>query len=282
MDDAKGEQLEFDDLKLDTAAAGLVGGFPVGFPAEISGNLIPVYINRTGFDRTVINFGGKLLIDALKWFDLELSTNFGLWEYRGQIVYPVSLALNPSAPSNPSSPEQLFDFLDPSVDFDTLDVTCEELGLGYWGIDNTPYAKFHLDLTVRKSFVTVPKRLKTFSLYGGGGFSLHFATPVLSAGLIEEVLAEKLQTTAASVQALGADLLGSDQIMKTVLEEIIAGLSEPKFGMHLVLGTQLKIPVIPVAFYADGKLMIPFGDLDPNLDLNGYGFLANVGVMLKF
>jgi hypothetical protein len=70
--------------------------------------------------------------------------------------------------------------------------------------------------------------------------------------------------------------------MKTVLEEIIAGLSEPKFGIHFVLGTQVKIPVIPVAFYADGKLMIPFGDMDPHVDLNGYGFLANLGIMLKF
>jgi len=156
------------------------------------------------------------------------------------------------------------------------------MGLGYWGVDRTPYVKMNFDLTVKKAFFKIPKKLKTFSLYGGGGVSVHLATPVLSAELIEEALGTKLDQLFTDVATMGAGFLGDDQVMEAVLKEIIAGLTEPKWGMHFVVGTQLKIPVIPLAFYLDGKLMIPFGNLDPYVDLKGYGFLLNAGVMLKF
>jgi hypothetical protein len=276
MDDAEGEQLVFDDITLDASA--VEGPMPSNVPSEIPGNLLPIYVNRTNFDRTVVNFGGKVLVDALKWFDIEGSLNFGLWEYEGQIVYPVSLQFDPNG--TPTSVEALYDMA--SIDFDTLDVNAEALNVPYWGLDNTPYAKLHFDVTVRKSFLTIPKRLKTFSLYAGGGVSLHFATPVLSAPLIEEALGNALDQSFQTVQELGPELLGNEALMDAVLEQITDGLTEPKWGMHLVAGTQLKVPVIPIAFYVDGKLMIPFGQLDPHVDVNGVGFLVNGGVMLKF
>ncbi len=276
MDATMGEQLVFDDLTLDATA--IDGTRPQGVPNAIPGDLLPIYINRSELQRTVVDFGGKFLIDALKWFDIEASMNFGLWEYKGQIVYPTSLEFDPNG--SPTSVDELYDMA--SIGFDTLDVTPEALGIPYWGLDNTPYAKLHFDATIRKSFLTIPKRLKTFSLYAGGGVSLHFATPVLSAALIEEALGSKLEEAFQSVQELGPALLGNEDIMDAVLEEITDGLSEPKWGIHLVAGTQLKIPIIPVAFYVDGKLMIPFGQLDPHVDINGYGFLVNSGIMLKF
>jgi hypothetical protein len=44
----------------------------------------------------------------------------------------------------------------------------------------------------------------------------------------------------------------------------------------------IKIPVIPLGFYIDGKYAIPFGDLDKNAKLKGYGFQVNGGIALAF
>ena len=91
MDNVRNEQLTLSGIKLIATAPDISGTMPTGIPSEIPSTMLPIYINRTGFDRTVINFGGKVVVDAIKWFAIELSTNFGLWEYDGEIVYPTGL-----------------------------------------------------------------------------------------------------------------------------------------------------------------------------------------------
>ncbi|MBD3241653.1 MAG: hypothetical protein GF331_13770 [Chitinivibrionales bacterium] len=276
VDDMRMEQLVFEDIQLE--ASGIGGTTPTGAPAQIPGDLLPIYIDRTDFQRTVVNFGGKILIDALRYFEVEVSTNFGLWEYEGLIIYPRSMQWrNNVSYQDAQSPEDLY-----TIVYDTLAVTTESLDSKYWGLDKTPYAKIHFDATIRKTFLKFPKRLKTLSLYAGGGLSLHFATPVLSAELIENALGDQLDQAFSTVDALGSGFLGNEQIMTAVLDQITAGLSEPKWGIHFVAGTQIKIPVIPIAVYVDGKWMIPFGQMDEYVDVNGHGFLVNGGIMLKF
>jgi len=272
MDDVEHQQLVYDGLRLSTT---LINNPPAGLPAEISDLQLPVYLGRTGFTRTYFDLGGKVLIDALRWFDIEVSTNIGLWEYLAEISYPTGIQGKAGATySAGASPESLFD-----ISYSKLPITCKALGVDYWFFDGTPYVKLHFDATIRKSF---PERFKTLKLYAGGGVSLHLATPIVSAELIEEVLGEKLQASLDSVGALGADLLGNPDVMVAVLEKVVDGLAVPKFGLNIVVGTQIKVPVIPLAFYVDGKLMIPFGQMDEHVDLNGFGFLVNGGVMLKF
>jgi hypothetical protein len=274
MDNVPSEQMTIDNLKL----TGLPMA-PAGFDT-VPSVLLPIYIGRTDFDRTVVNFGDKVLIDAIKWFAIELSANFGMWEYEGVVIYPRTLQFRTNPDPNPDKPGDLFTIA-PS-DFDTLAITCDQLNVKYLGLDKTPYAKLNIDLTVRKNIFAIPKKLKTWSLYAGAGASVNFATPMLSAQLVEDALGKKVERTFDSLTSLGSDFLGDSDVMKAVLDEIVAGLTVPKWGMHILLGTQVKVPVIPLAFYVDGKFMIPFGDLDPYVDLKGYGFLVNAGVMLKF
>jgi hypothetical protein len=66
--------------------------------------------------------------------------------------------------------------------------------------------------------------------------------------------------------------------MKKVLEKIISDLMTPHMGMHLDVGVMLKLPVVPVGFYVDGKYMIMFGELDKNVKLGGNGLLLNGGI----
>ena len=44
----------------------------------------------------------------------------------------------------------------------------------------------------------------------------------------------------------------------------------------------IKIPVIPLGFYVDGRFLIPFDNMDPNVDLGGFGIVLNSGVSLSF
>jgi len=51
--------------------------------------------------------------------------------------------------------------------------------------------------------------------------------------------------------------------------------------MHFDLGASVKVPIIPLGVYVDGKFMIPFGQMDENVDIGGYGLLLNFGLSLS-
>ena len=69
---------------------------------------------------------------------------------------------------------------------------------------------------------------------------------------------------------------------KKIMKKITRNLMIPHWGCHIVAGTMVKLPVIPIGFYLDGKLMIPFDNVDKYTDLGGFGFLLNTGVSLSF
>lgn len=278
MEDTPEEQAVFDGVELDIGA--ISGTNPGGFGATVTGEDLPIYISRTDWTRKPLNIGGKLFVDIFPLIDaVEISGNFGIWEYQGTIMYPTGIDFTNENPLTASSSKDLF-----AVTYDTLDLTLDEFGMDYvGGLTGTPYAKLNLDLTIRKYLVQLPKTLKVLRLYGGAGASVHFATPMLSAGLIEDALGEDLANTFQSVDALGTNVLGNTDVMDKVVKEIIAGLAVPKWGMHIDLGGMVKIPVVPFFVYADGKFMIPFGQMDPNVkELTGAGLLLNLGVGLYF
>jgi len=44
----------------------------------------------------------------------------------------------------------------------------------------------------------------------------------------------------------------------------------------------IKIPVLPVGLYVDGKYIIPFGDMDKKVDIGGTGLSLNTGIAFTF
>jgi hypothetical protein len=279
MNDKTGEQLSFDKLRINTTE--ITGTLPSNLPV-ITGKYLPLYVDRSDWTRTMFNIGGKIYIDAIPKIDaIEISANYGVWEYKGQVRYPKSLQFKNNIPSVPQSPDEIF-----NVVYDTLPITLEEFDLKVPGIKNTPYMKLNLDLTIRKYLLRFPPKLNWFRIHAGGGASLHFATPILSKGLIEDALGDKLNT-AKDITALATDLFGTDskaskEISKAIIEEIMSNMMTPHWGCHVDLGVMLKIPVVPLGFYVDGKFMIPFGKMDKNVDIGGLGMLVNSGVSLNF
>jgi hypothetical protein len=278
MKDKHGEQLSFEKLQIN--ASSISGTAPSNL--TITGKNLPVYIDRSDWTRTNFNIGGKIYIDAIPVIDaIEASANYGIWEYKGQVRYPTSLEFKSNIPANPQSPDEIFNAV-----YDSLPVTLEEFGLKVPGIKYTPYMKLNIDLTIRKYLLRFPPKLHWFRLHAGGGASLHFATPMLSKSLIENALGDKLNS-AKNVAALATDLFGTNssssrEISKAIIEEIMGNMMTPHWGCHIDLGVLLKIPVIPLGIYVDGKFMIPFGKMDESVDIGGLGLLVNSGISLTF
>jgi len=81
---------------------------------------------------------------------------------------------------------------------------------------------------------------------------------------------------------LGQNVFGNIDVMKLVGEEFFKELFTPHSGMHILLGAMVKIPILPLGIYADGKFMIPFDKPDANVELGGAGLFVDGGVALTF
>ncbi|ERP31505.1 hypothetical protein [Chitinivibrio alkaliphilus] len=217
-------------------------------------DLHPAYISIANFERSPINFGGKVYVDPpLVPFAVELSMNFGTWLYDGSISY--------------INPEEILAYGGDSPRDDLYEELVLDDG-SYFGIDETPYGKLHLDLTIKRDM-----RLPIISPQIGIGPSLHFETPVLSADLIEDAVGDidDLQELVQSNPSAARD---------DILDEITDGAKEPKMGMHFLLGLSVSPPVIPLGVYVDGKYHVVFNNDDYETDTNG--LLLNAGLQIGF
>jgi hypothetical protein len=273
MPDKVGEQAILNDLSLNVSSFGSV---PATYTrTTLSGADLPVTINRVNWQRNWFNLGGKIFIDIIPFINTaELSVNYGMWEYDGSITYPTSITFtNPSATNN----QNIKDIA--TINYATTKITSEALGLGNPFVKNTPYAKLQFDFTARKNLLKFPPVINVFKLYGGAGLTLDFATPLLSAAFIEKTLGNTLAAV-HDVGRLSLDLFGqNNDAMVRIGKQFMKELMTPHFGMHLDLGVQFKFPVMPFGIYVDAKYLIPFGDLDKNVDgLKATGILINSGI----
>jgi len=213
---------------------------------------------------SVINFGGKAYIDFIPFIEaIELSCNFGLWQYQSTLHY---LDVENSISSG-------------EAEYKDIDLTLGKLGMKeYIGLDGTPYAKLHFDATVR--WTVLDLWLIKFS--AGGGVSAHLATPLLTGSLIEDALGPALK----DAEATDIDrLLSNPESGEKILNQIIKdAMGKPALGAHAILGVKAKLPVIPVGVYIDGKYMVPFSKFDKDAvgkGVTGYGLLVNAGLSLS-
>ncbi|MGA2506538.1 MAG: hypothetical protein ABSF80_03575 [Chitinispirillaceae bacterium] len=274
MPDKVGEQTALNDLSLNVSSFG--GAPPTGYKSVLSGADLPITINRTNWQRNWFNFGGKIFIDVIPFINTaELSVNYGMWEYNGSITYPTSISFNGHPGTN------IKNIAD--IQYATTEITSEALGLGNPFVKNTPYAKLEFDLTARKDLLKFPPVVKIFKLYGGAGLSLDFATPLLSSAFIEKTLGTTLAAV-HDVNNLQSGLFGqNNDAMVKIGKQFMKDLMTPRMGMHFDLGATIKLPAMPFGIYVDARYLIPFGDLDKNVDdLKATGFCINSGISFSF
>jgi hypothetical protein len=227
-------------------------------------NATPLKMSRANWDRHWLNFGGKLFVDIVPFIDIiELSFNLGVWQYDGEVSYLDVGAIDAAALTSGNLP------------YKSLPLTLDEYDMSYFGLHGTPYAKLQFDASVRKTVLN----LWLIKFNAGAGVSMNFTTPILDGGLIEDVKADK----GLDPEGMIAEFLKPGSPMgQAIVEKIIDELFTPRFGAHIVAGAHLKLPVMPIGVYVDGKLMIPISKYDENKQVKGLGFLVNTGLSLSF
>lgn len=114
------------------------------------------------------------------------------------------------------------------------------LDLAGAGEGKTPYTSLALDVSVRYPFLSLPplSPLKPLKIYAGAGASWIYATRVVSKDDLKELF-PTIPTGAVT-----------ESVLKDELKD---NIYESTFGGHLLLGTQFKLPIIPLAIFVDGK-----------------------------
>lgn len=237
-------------------------------PGDVIGAAPLTIARNSDLKRSWLNFGGKLFVDVVPFIEIiELSFNLGVWQYEGSVSY---------LDVNSITPEMLLPGNTSPFPYKTVPLTLKEYNLNYFGLNETPYAKLNFDLSVRKTVLN----LWLVKFNAGAGVSMGFSTPVLSESLIEDVKADKEIKSPEELVAKFTDTKSG--MGKAVVTKILDELFTPRWGAHIAAGAILKLPVIPIGIYVDGKYMIPITKYDENGQINGFGFLVNTGLSLSF
>lgn len=129
----------------------------------------------------------------------------------------------------------------------------------------TPYFSSILDASVRYPFLKLPplSPFKPFKLYVGGGVSWFYSSKVVSKDDVTDIF----------------NVSGGDVDKATAQSELGKKIKnnfyESTFGGHVLLGAQFKVPVLPIAVFADGKWYINAASSDA---ASKYPFAVSAGV----
>ncbi len=116
----------------------------------------------------------------------------------------------------------------------TVDVTSAVLNAQSVHDKSIPYLRLGADASALIGLGSFPKVIKLFKPFIGGGVSVHAFGPVVS----RELLMDHLNSA-------------TEEIKPEDYVDI-----EPKFGFHLLFGTKIKPPAIPIGFRVTGKYYI--------------------------
>lgn len=162
-------------------------------------------------------------------------------------------------------------YLDPTDHTRSFDVnTGLDAPISMFGLKDgeTPYFASILDASVRYPFIKLPplSPLKPFKIYVGGGVSWFYASKVVSKSDVKDIF-----------DVAGQEGLTAEQAQTVLDKKLKDNFYESSFGGHLLLGAQLKIPVLPLAVFADGKW---YFNAAPSSAASNYPFAVSGGLAL--
>lgn len=129
----------------------------------------------------------------------------------------------------------------------------------------TPYFSSLTDLTVRYRLFELPplSPIKPLLIWVGAGATYAVASRVVDKSDLKDVFAE----------AGSFDVRNPDKAESTFKNK----LTTNTMGGHLAAGVQFKVPILPLAFFVDGKWYLHVGTSDA---ATKYPFAANAGLGL--
>ena len=125
-------------------------------------------------------------------------------------------------------------------------VTPVKFDLGVPFVEGKPvFARIASDISVLYPFLRFPPAVSILKVYAGGGLTHVMASEVLTASFgkqaVDKAIAGgKSASTAAEVQEILADAIKDEGLKNGV-------------GFHLMAGVKAKVPIIPIAAFANAK-----------------------------
>lgn len=189
-------------------------------------------------------FGLKLWVDAIPLVNLELTEDVQFANYNVNFI-----------------------------DNTTNDTEAVKFNSPFPLLKGTPFtARSLTDVAVLYPFLKLPPLINILSIYAGAGISYGVSTPTLSPAFAQTALANaEANHTYNPTTGSGAEAAIVTAIQNADLAQSV--------GWFLQVGTHVKVPVIPIAFYADGKYR--FTGLDPD-QVSEDGFTLELGAALAF
>ena len=182
--------------------------------------------------------GFKLWIDILPVIDIEGTLNIAATRYTTSLeipgIYVDTLRYTPEAPYN-----MIFDRADPI------------------------YGLFTGDLSITKPFDIIP----VITPYIGAGISYFASIPIVNKDFAEKVLDKEL------VEALKSGSGDAENISESLSKSLQKAEYKTGIGGHAIAGLRLKLPVIPIAAYVNGKYYFG-GNIDSQFS---QGFVLELG-----
>ena len=227
-------------------------------PAPIANN---INLSHDGFDGMMQGFGFKAWIDLLPVIDIEATLNIQFGSYDASLWV-----------DNPA---------DGTVNEIPLEI---ELGGTPFGKANPKFVAMTGDLSITYPITFLP----IIRPYIGGGLSYHlnsfvlnqkFATSFIQPNTLDEVA--KIVTDPETDNETKAQLLqGKGEEMKTQIQDkaLDEGLNT-SIGGHILVGTRAKLPIIPIAAYANFKYYIG-GDYPDEIDAGNMTVELGIGLAI--
>ena len=227
-------------------------------PATIADKVL---LSHDGFDGTMQGFGFKAWVDILPIIDIEATLNIQFGSYDASLWV-----------ENPA---------DGSVSEIPLEI---ELGGTPFGKANPKFVAMTGDLSITYPITFLP----IIRPYIGGGLSYHlnsfvlnqkFATSFIQPNTLDEVA--KIVTDPEMDNETKAQLLqGKGEEMKTQIQDkaLDEGLNT-SIGGHILVGTRAKLPIIPIAAYANFKYYIG-GDYPDEIDAGNMTVELGIGLAI--
>ena len=214
--------------------------------AEIKGTDGKIGFSHGSFDY-IQGFGFKAWVDILPFVDIEAtfniqfaSYNAALWVGDGENARKIPLEI--------------------------------ELGGTPFAKATPKYVGMNADLSVTKPF-SIP--LFPIRPYVGGGLTIHWNTFVLNKAFVEGVFDKAF--------ADGNYPADENELVNALKSKVVdyakdEGLKK-SIGIHLLAGVRFKLPIIPIAAYANVKCYLG-GEYDSDIDAGNFAFELGGGFAL--
>ena len=222
-----------------------------------------------GFDEMMQGFGFKVWVDILPIIDIEATFNIQFGSYDATLFIA-----DPKA--SLTGGELTYQQIDLEV----------ELGGTPFGKANPKYVQMNGDISVTYPLTFIP----IFRPYIGGGITYYMNTFILNQKFTKKVVGDTYATLLAESQAQllqdptalkATDISGrvEDELVENIQDAAIDEGLNQSIGFHLLVGVRAKLPIIPIAAYANFKYYF-LGDYPEEVDPGHMAAEIGVGFAL--